>query len=509
MWKIFTICLRSVSSEVQQVNVRFGIKLTITMIVFAFAISFTIATTDYFRLREQAIANKLAQVEQNEKMVKYALENIEKAYAVFGDNIAAKMEESSLYLKKLYEKNQSFDEWDFAELKRLLSFDIYIIDSNNVITHSSYAADIGLDFRACCGKLARLLDERRASGKFYHDGIDIEQSTGMIKKYSYMPTDDKKFIIQLGYSLQNGDIFKRFNFFDTINELVQRSPSLNEIRVLNIGGHALGTPVHSHEHKLTPERRAVFEQVLQSGQTMEYVGEWNNEPAIYRYVNYVSAYDNGSTKHKVLEIIYNDRDLQAILAEHRETFLLQLMFIVAFTILLGFIITTWVAKPMYLAFHDSLTGLYNRAAFDERLGSAIACKKGTTALLMIDLDNFKFVNDRLGHDKGDYLLQCVARCIRKAAREEDIPIRLGGDEFVLIMPSTNREEAEQTASKIIESIVATTAQEMQLDGEKVTVSIGIALAPEHGADPDELAKKADKALYRSKEKGKNQYQFYG
>lgn len=488
-------------------NARFRLKLTLTMIVFAVTISFTIATSDYLRLHDLAIENKRNQVVQDEAMAKYALETIEKAYYVFGDNIAKKMKDASVQILDLYEKNPSFETWDFDALKRLLSLDVYVIDSNNVILYSSFKQDVGMDFNACCRKLAKVLDEYRNNGEFFHDGMDLEQKTGIIKKYSYMPTRDKKYIIQLGYSLQEGDIFHKFNFLSTIDQLVQRSASIYEINVLNIGGYRLGDPF-AIQRKLPPERRKAFEETLETGNTTEFVDLWKNEPAIYRYVHYISEYDDGTTKNKVLEIVYHDKDLQEIQNDHRNQFIIQLLIILIITIILSSLISRWVARPMYLAFHDSLTGLNNRAAFDERLKAAISKKNEQSALLMIDLDNFKLVNDHLGHDKGDHLLQCVARVLREVARPKDTPIRLGGDEFVLIMPSAGRTEAEDTARKLIDSILVSTAEEIQLDGEKVTVSIGIALYPEHGLNPDMLYKRADQALYDSKKKGKNQFKFY-
>ncbi|WP_028551675.1 GGDEF domain-containing protein [Paenibacillus sp. UNC451MF] len=485
---------------------RFRLKLTITLILFAILISCSIAITDHQRLREQAIHHKLDQVEQNEKMAKYALETIEKAYFVFGDHIAEQLKENSIYLLNKYDENPSFDQWDFDALHRRLSSDIYIIDADNRIIYSSFKADLGLDFGSCCKKLAQVLSERRMSGEFFHDGIDIEQKTGKIKKYSYMATRDKKYIIQLGYALQNENIFKKFNFFKTLEELLQKYPSMNEINILNTGGFSLGEPADGR--KLSGERRKAFDQTLQTGQTTEWRGEWRNEPAIYRYVHYISEYDIGTTKNKVLEIIYKDKDLQSVLDQNKKTFLVQLFIVFIISIGLSFIISRWVARPMYLAFHDSLTGLSNRAAFEEMLAMTISQNKGITALLMIDLDNFKLVNDRLGHDKGDHLLKCVAQCLRTIARKEDIAIRLGGDEFVIIMPSVTRPMMESMATRIIEEIGKSTAREIQLDGDKVTVSIGISLSPEHGVDPDALCKSADIALYRSKEKGKNQYHIY-
>jgi len=486
----------------------FGIKLTLTMVVFAVAITSTIAVTDYLRLRDQVLKNKWEQVKQNEMIARQALETIEKAYALFGDDIAGEMKANSDALLDLYGKNPSFAEWDFAALKQSLGSDIYIIDSRNVIVYSSFEADIGLDFSACCKKLAKLLDERRKAGTFFHDGIDIEQRTGMLKKYSYIATPDKRYLIQLGYSLQDREFFKQFNFRKAIDEIVRFSSSINQINILNWGGFVLGDP-SAEDPKLPEERRSAFEQALLTGQPTEFRGKWNGEPAIYRYVRYQSNYDTGSTGTKVMELVYNEKEVQTVLDQNKNIFLIQLAGILLIAVALSFIITRWVARPMYLAFHDSLTGLKNRAAFDDLLETAISETGKTAAVLMIDLDNFKWVNDNLGHDTGDRLLKSVAQSIRRTARKTDMTVRLGGDEFVLIMPSASRQAAEETAQRVIDAIVASTSQAPELEGVAVTVSIGIALSPEHGEDPETLCKNADLALYAAKESGKNRYWMYG
>ncbi|WP_240414736.1 GGDEF domain-containing protein [Paenibacillus periandrae] len=485
----------------------FGLKLTLTLIIFAASISFSIAVSDQIRLRDQASKNKLEQVEQYEKMAKYALETIEKAYELFGNQIADKMREKSYALLDKYKSNPSFVEWDFAQLKEDFAMDVYIINSENVITYSSFEKDISLDFAACCRKMVPILEERRTSGEFYHDGIDTEQTTGYLKKYSYIATPDMKYIIQLGYSIENSAIFTEFNFLSKIKQFVNNYPSINEVNVLNIGGNRLGEPV-SETRKLSQERRAAFEQTLRSGDTTEYRGEWNGDPVIFRYVHYMSDYDTGTTKSKILEIIYNEKDLFDTLRANQRDVVIQLTIVLIITVALSLVISRWVARPMYLAFHDSLTGLKNRAAFDDAIKSAIAKDRGTTGLLMIDLDNFKLVNDQLGHDSGDQLLKCVAGCIRSIARKQDVSIRLGGDEFVLILPFTSKRDAGDTAQKIIDEIVARTEGQFPLQGGKVTVSIGISLFPEHGRDSEVLSKNADKALYVSKQMGKNQYNFY-
>lgn len=476
------------------------------MIVFAIVIAVTVGTIDHLRLVEQVNKYNQFQIEQTEDLVKHSLQTIEKAYYLFGKEISSQMEASSNYLIRLYQRNPTFDEWNFTALKNMLGFDIYIINEQNVITHSSYPEDIGLDFNVCCPKLSQTITERRNSGEFFADGIDIEQTSGNIKKYSYMATPDKKYTIQLGYNLQNGEIFQEFNFLHVIQHFVQKYPSINDINILNTGGFPLGEPVA--DLSLPKERREAFEHTRTTKETTEVTSTWGNEPAVYRYVHYTSEYDDSATKNKIIEIIYNQDELQSILTENRKSFLIQLLIVLVIMIVISFILSNWLAEPLYLAFHDSLTGLKNRASFEQSFAKTLADNKETVALLMIDIDDFKTINDNFGHDIGDYLLKFVARSIRSAASKKDIAFRLGGDEFVMIMPSTDKAEAERVAQQIIASIENSTDPKIYMQGEKITVSIGISMAPEHGAEPEMLYKKADLALYASKKKGKNQYQFY-
>lgn len=181
--------------------------------------------------------------------------------------------------------------------------------------------------------------------------------------------------------------------------------------------------------------------------------------------------------------------------------------IITISVIMSFLLSKWISKPMYLAFHDSLTGLKNRAAFEELLKQGLEKGNSKFALMVIDLDNFKLVNDYFGHDGGDSLLKIVAQKIQHVTRKKDIAIRIGGDEFILIMPSAGKEEAEAIAKMIIEEIKEATEHINELQG-KVTASIGISYAPDHGIYAGDLYKKADIALYASKEKGKNQYHIY-
>lgn len=164
----------------------------------------------------------------------------------------------------------------------------------------------------------------------------------------------------------------------------------------------------------------------------------------------------------------------------------------------------------YLAFHDNLTDLPNRAFFSHLLGREMqqARRHGRSlALLFLDLDRFKNINDSLGHEAGDELLQEMARRLAGSVRESDVVARLGGDEFVVLLPEiATRGQVVPVAEKVLEAV----ARPMTLVGQefRVTVSIGVAVFPGDGEDEQTLMKNADVAMYHAKSRGKNNYQIY-
>jgi diguanylate cyclase (GGDEF)-like protein/PAS domain S-box-containing protein len=164
----------------------------------------------------------------------------------------------------------------------------------------------------------------------------------------------------------------------------------------------------------------------------------------------------------------------------------------------------------YMATHDTLTGLPNRLMFSQLLNQAIRSAqrhRKQLAVLFIDLDRFKAINDSLGHEAGDRLLKEMAKRFKRSLRADDVVGRLGGDEFVIFIEEVEEfRQVENVAHKIL----TTTIQPMVLQGEecRVTASIGISMYPGNGTDEQTLIKNADMAMYFAKEEGKNNYQFY-
>jgi len=163
------------------------------------------------------------------------------------------------------------------------------------------------------------------------------------------------------------------------------------------------------------------------------------------------------------------------------------------------------AKIMHMARHDALTNLPNRLLFREKMEHAL--KRGERlAVLFIDLDRFKSVNDTLGHPVGDALLCAVTQRLQLAVRGTDTVARLGGDEFAIIQMGGRPTDATELAGRLIESI----SEPFDVFGHQVVIgtSLGIAMAPTDGAEPDQLLRNADMALYRAKAEGRGTYHFF-
>ena len=163
----------------------------------------------------------------------------------------------------------------------------------------------------------------------------------------------------------------------------------------------------------------------------------------------------------------------------------------------------------FQANYDALTGLPNRNLLHDRLKQSVFAQRFVRSIgvVFIDVDHFKFVNDSLGHNTGDKLLQRVAERLSQSVRDGDTVARLGGDEFILIL---NDQTGEEFIYRAMQRIISRVAEPIVLDGNEllVTCSAGVSLYPQDGRDVETLLKNADAAMYRAKEKGRNNFQFY-
>ena len=166
-------------------------------------------------------------------------------------------------------------------------------------------------------------------------------------------------------------------------------------------------------------------------------------------------------------------------------------------------------RMQQMAFHDPLTGLANRNLFENYFKHCLASSRyfpQKMAVIFIDLDGFKAVNDTFGHDAGDLLLMEVARRFKTQLRGSDLLARMGGDEFVALLTRVNRESLAPVADRIIEAF----NEEFIIKGQRINIgaSVGISIYPDDGSDLETLINNADRAMYMAKRKGKSNYRFF-
>ncbi|MBS4208954.1 GGDEF domain-containing protein [Bacillus sp. FJAT-50079] len=484
---------------------NFQLQITVLLIAFSLFITFVIAFIDHNKLKSRVIEEHKLRLTLAESTILTSLHTVDKAYHLFDDELANKMKKNSERWLAYYTENPNVDQWDMDALKEEFGMDVYIINDKNVIIRSSFKEDIGLDFQNCCVEFSKVLDKRRNGHIFADDGLDVQQKTGELKKFSYMPTPDHKYLLQLGYALDDEHIFNEFNVWKVIADLETSFDFLYKILIRNSEGYVLRDRI---EAEMPADRLAVFQQTVDSGVTHEIDGTWNNKAAKYRYLPYKADEERGISTNRVVEIAYHENELNRQLSKYKNEFIIQLLVILTIALFISFIIFRWVAKPMHLAFHDSLTGLKNRAAFEEIVEERLKRKDHPFALMMIDLDNFKLVNDHLGHSEGDQLLIVTADTIQHCIGKDNIPARLGGDEFIVVFPQHKEQDITEISSLLIHQIRREIKGIIGSDHIDVTVSIGIAFS-EEGDSLNTLYEKADIALYESKKRGKNQYQVYG
>lgn len=486
---------------------NFRLYLTAVLIVFALLISFLVGFIEYQKGQKQIMMNHKREIDNTGDSVVQSLHIIDQVYSLTEEKSARKMEENLNILAEKYKENPSVDEWDYAGIKDQFDMDIYIIDETNTIIHSSFKEDIGLNFSECCGSFTDVITNRRLGGEFKHDSIDVQQSTGDVLKFGYLPTHDQKYLLELSMSLDEDEVFQNFNFIDTINRLKNEYEPIHSIRIYNPYGIVVrNTEEDLGVREVPNEMRATFDAAKRDQKQHEISFMDDDTKITYRYIPYVTGVDLEYPMERIVEIVYNEMELESLLKFYRNEYLVQQFIIFVSVIILAIIIGRMVSNPIYLAFHDNLTNLKNRAAFEIEMNKRLGRKHEKTTLMMIDVDNFKQVNDQLGHAEGDRLLKNIARLIKNSIEVKHMAARLGGDEFVVVFSGETKKEIEQRAVALIKELNGAYASLNRQHHLNVSISIGIAIAKED-EKLNAIYERADAALYRAKENGKNQYCF--
>ena len=489
-------------------------KYKYIIIIILALIIFMISFTNY-RSTKKVIEEKYESRQKLvEKNILQTVNYINNSYKIAEEQLNKEMQRYSQVMIEKYHQDSDVMNWDLKELKNEFSdYDIYIIDSNLKVIRTTYKKDLGLDFSRF-GSFAKVLRERLESDFFAVDRLDLATQTGEIKKYSYMPTPDNKYLLELSIDVQErfsslenlnmfGDATELTEEYDVIEEISFYSVEPTEYKVAKLRSSVkpyINPDVPEIENKLASN--AIINNELQTKNIISQDYRYT-----YRFFPAFLA-DTGEKKKGwnsyVIGIIYDDRVMAEEIYKHKGLFSLNiLMMLIVF---LGFIsiVIYLLNKFEYQAYHDQLTGLANRELFEEEFErlKKRANNSKKLAILFLDIDKFKKINDNFGHHVGDLVLKKIANRLKNNLKHKDCLARLGGDEFVIII--TNIDSKEQVA-KISYRVLDEFKTPIVINDESIFVSLsgGISIYPDDGVELTELVKNADYAMYNAKRKDKD------
>jgi len=449
-----------------------------------------------------------------EKNIVSSIVHIDEKIRIADNQLNQEMRQYSKILLEKYKKNPNVKEWNLEKLKDgFRGYEIHIINSDLEVISTTYTPDLGLDFKQF-PSFSELLRKRLEGDSLIIDRLDLAVNTGKFNKYSYQPTPDHKYLLELSV-----EVLKKIPTLDTIklfkdaNELTAEYEIVEDIGIYRVDSHQ-GRVGRLNDEKpfLNPEIPEYEAELASNAVNTNQVQSRDIKLDDINYTfEFFPAIVEDSLKNGqgwasyVVGIQYNNSVRKAEINYNRNLFLIN--GIIMFTILLIFtgIVSYLLQDLEYQAYHDQLTGLPNRDLVVKSfsvLKDKAKKENKKVGILFLDIDKFKNINDNYGHDIGDKVLKEVADLLKTSLRNNDELFRLGGDEFVITVTDINsKEELKKVAKQIINSF----KEPLLVDESKffVSISVGISFFPEHGQDLDELLKNADDAMYRAKQQKKD------
>ncbi|MFO7819454.1 MAG: GGDEF domain-containing protein [Halanaerobacter sp.] len=437
---------------------------------------------------------------------------INNAYKIAEEELNEEMKKYSLILKEKYRQNPDISSWDLEKLKeRFGEYNIYIVNSDLQVVRTTFAPDKGLDFSKY-PSFSKLLKSRLAGDSFTVDRLNISTQTGKMKKYSYIPTHDHQYLLELGINAQRKyTALKELDIFTDAEDMTEKydvveevlfykfSPKSEKAARINDQKPYMNSDISEGESEMV--KRTYLSQQVQIKDSQNEIYSDKYLPVLVTNKESEDSWWNSF----VVRIKYNKEVMLDEIKKQRNLFLINGLIMVAVFITFIVIVVYLLNKFEHMAYYDKLTGLANREFFTEKVENMLRVvnrNNDKLAILFLDIDNFKEINDNFGHDTGDLVLEKVALRLKDNVRENDIISRLGGDEFtVAISDIDSREDINSVVTRAINSF----NQPLIVDKSKlfISVSIGVSIYPDDGEQLEDLIQKADHAMYKAKKEQKS------
>ncbi|MGM0378994.1 MAG: GGDEF domain-containing protein [Bacillota bacterium] len=478
------------------------IVLLSIMMIYIFSTQFT----NIVRVIEDKYKSQRLLVEKN---ITQTLSYVNDAYKIAEKQLNKEMKDYSEQMVQKYKENPNIISWELDKLKKQFNgFDIYIIDKNLKIIKTTYKEDLGLDFSKF-GSFSKVLRKRMNSDTFEVDRLDVSTQAGEIKKYSYMPSPDNKYLFELSVSIeQQYPSFDSLNIFKDATELTKKYDVVEDISFYSVEpiNYKVAKLRNSKKPYLNPDV-PLFEEKLAKQAVIN--DKIQNKTKIIDNIKYNYRFfpvlrsnrdkENGWNFY-VVGITYNTQYMQDEIAQNRQIFIINILFLGLLFALFISIVVYLLKRFEYQAHHDSLTKLSNRKHFAikfNNLKGKMSNNNQKSGIIFIDVDHFKEINDNYGHEVGDEVLKNIAYRIENNLKSKDLKARMGGDEFLIALTDLSaQDEIISITKRLIDDIqLPLTTNSYNID---ISISAGLSIFPDDGKDLDILIKKADSAMYKAK-----------
>lgn len=446
-----------------------------------------------------------------EKSIANEIKYTEALSQIVDKDVTSSMKNYSEELINMYQGESNILSWDLEILKeKFEGLDIYILNEKLEIVKSTVEDEIGLNFNDY-PSFSKTLRNRLNGNEFKSDSVK-SLLNAELRKYSYMPTPDNKFLIELGLNVSKKyPIMGNLDVISLSRKLKEEYPFIRDIRVYKYNKDKensieLDSSTNISLNNMVALNKNENENVkkaLETNHIQEQIIKDGKNSYTFKYIPYISELEDNEVKWwgaHVVEVSYDDKILNSNINHQKNLFIKSILILSLLYLTSTFLILYVIKKNRDIANQDHLTKLANRKKFEEELEVRMkeADKKGSKlAVLFFDLDKFKKVNDTFGHSVGDMVLIEVGRKIRKGIPKGDLASRLGGDEFIALLSNIDSEEQVLEMASEISRIFD---KSLDIEGIEIPMkpSIGISIYPNDANTTEQLITKADNAMYEAK-----------
>lgn len=482
-------------------------KLLLALTVFAIVLITVMSLTTRYVLVNDIVEEQVALRTNIENNILTDLKTMDRAHMIFQQIETEEMEKGLSALRQYYESNPDIYSWDLEGIKERYNMDFYILNAQGQVVVTTHEPSKNVDFNDCCTDFVKLIQQRINTDDFYFDGLEISVAANDQRMYSYLATADHKYLLEFGVRFEDTHVAKEFNYENTIESLLSSHRDLEDLRVLTYNGFILNNEPNLLTYEdLNEELQEAFIRTSETGESTEVVTELdNNQKLTHRFVLYQP---NDMVTKRIVYAQYSNISEQEVMQNSRMQFIVMLVAGIVTSVLLLIIILKLLNNTIRLATFDALTGAYNRASYLHHMDEIIHQRKYyPIGLMLIDLDNFKSVNDVYGHAAGDAVLREVTNILKKVTGSDGYVVRFGGDEFAVVFEMATEEKLRHYAEKLLDEMHKRRDSPTDAYWTVLSMSIGCTLQHESREQESLLFERADKALYMSKDKGKDTYTY--